>query len=227
LATVRAAAPLDRATLRCHLADLPLPPRSAALLSGAAAGGSDDSPCGIAGRSPDLAAAAAIGTALGALVGWLAGGITDPICYRRAVARLVGLGPGLTPTGDDVLVALVAMSRRLGHAGVLPAAVADALAAAVADVPAGLTTPTAHALLSQAVDGRFPEPLAALVGALGDPAVNREALARLVEQLVATGAHSGADWLGGVVALARAACVPASRRADAPGNVTVMDGAGE
>jgi hypothetical protein len=190
--------PLGRAILRCQLADLPLPPRSAALLAGAGAGGSEDPP--YCATSSDLAA---INAALSALVGCLAGGITDPISYHRAVARLVGLGPGLTPTGDDLLVALVATSRRLASADVLPTAAADEFAAAVAALPAGLTTTVAHALLSQAAEGRFPEPLAAFVGALGDPAVDRESLARLVERLVATGAHSGADWLAGVVALAR------------------------
>jgi hypothetical protein len=195
LAIVRATGPLNRATLRCQLADLPLPPRSAALLAGAGVGGSED---------PSDRAVAAINAALGALVGCLAGGITDPISYRRAVARLVGLGLGLTPTGDDLLVALVATSRRLATADVLATAAADEFAAAVAALPAGLTTTVAHTLLSQAAEGRFPEPLAAFVGALGDPAVDRETLARLVERLVATGAHSGADWLAGVVALARA-----------------------
>jgi hypothetical protein len=201
LATVRATGPFGRAMLRCQLADLRLPPRSAALLAGAGLGGSE-APPDCAAMS-DLAAIAAINAALGALVGCLAGGITDPISYHRAVARLVGLGPGLTPTGDDLLVALVAASRRLAMADVLPTAAADEFAAAVAALPAGLTTTVAHFLLSQAAEGRFPETLAAFVDALGDPAVDRETFARLLERLVATGAHSGADWLAGVVALAR------------------------
>jgi hypothetical protein len=108
---------------------------------------------------------------------------------------------------------------------VLPTAATDEFAAAVAALPAGLTTTVAHTLLSQAAERRFPEPLAAFVGALGDPAVDRESLARLLERLVATGAHSGADWLAGVVALARA-CVGAcpSNREHAPTSADFVGG---
>ncbi len=192
LATVPAAVPPSRSALLCQLADLRVPPRSAALLAVGATGSSDDGP-----------ATAAIGAALAALVSHLASGMTDPICYQRGVARLVGLGPGLTPTGDDVLVALVATSRRLAAGGLIQTAAADQLAATVATVAAGRTTPIAHHLLSETAGGRFPEPLAALVGALGDPGVDRATLSTLLDRVAATGAHSGADWIAGVIALAR------------------------
>ena len=192
LTTVPASAPPSRSALRRQLADLRVPPRSAALLGDGAAGSRADAP-----------ATVAIGAALAAVVSHLATGMTDPLCYERGVARLVGLGPGLTPTGDDVLVALVATSRRLAAGGLLRSAAADQLAAAVATLPAARTTATAYRLLSETIGGRFPEPLADFVGALGDPGIDHATLSELLDRLAAIGAHSGADWIAGVIALAR------------------------
>lgn len=192
LTTVPAAAPLSPGVLRRQLADLRVPSRSAALLA-------DDG----TGSGADGQATAAIRVALAAIVSALASGTTDPLCYQRGVARLVGLGPGLTPTGDDVLVALVATSRRLSASGLLRTAAADQLAATVAKLPPGRTTAVAHHLLSETAGGRFPQPLAVFVAALGDPGVDHATLAGLLDRLAATGAHSGADWIAGVLALAR------------------------
>jgi len=205
LGAVDAASPPNRAVLQRQLADLSLPVRTAALLGEV-----------VEERTSDDRATAALRLALRTLVEHLAHGEADPTCYQRAVARLAGFGPGLTPTGDDLLVALAAASRLFamtgdrgtggGASGLLARRAAEALAAAIAQIPAGLTTDVAQHLLNEGAGGRFPTPLAAFVRALGDPRVDRAVLAGLVEQLAATGAHSGADWLAGVVALARA-CV--------------------
>ena len=193
LATVQTTSePPSRATLLRQLANLQVPPRSAALLADSTTESSVDGP-----------ATAAIRAGLAGLVSQLAGGVTDATRYQRSVAGLVGLGPGLTPTGDDVLVALVAMSRRLAAGGLLLSSAADSLASAVATCPAGRTTAIAEHLLHESAEDRFPEPLAAFVGALGDPGVDQAMLAALLDRLAATGAHSGADWIAGVIALAR------------------------
>jgi hypothetical protein len=136
------------------------------------------------------------------LVEMLAGGATDAHAYREAVARLVGLGPGLTPTGDDLLIALLAASMRLSAGDLMSDTVADKLNHEVGRIPPGRTTVVAHRLLSEAATGRFPQPLADLVRALGDRTVSRDELDGAVRWLAATGAHSGCDWLAGVVALA-------------------------
>ena len=198
--------PPRRTALGRQLAEIQLPARTAALLR--EMGPAPLIP-GVSRVAAGEAATAAVGAALRTLVGHLAAGSTDPAGYRSAAAALAGLGPGLTPTGDDVLVALVATSRLLsagptGAAVLLPRAAADELAAAVAGLPSGVTTEIAQHLLAESVAGRYPEPLAALVAALGDSRADRGALNTLVERLVATGAHSGADWLAGVVALASA-----------------------
>jgi hypothetical protein len=199
LAHMRAAPrPVSRAALARHLASVRAPQRSAALLG---ATGYRLRATGYRQDTAAEAATAAAGEGLRRLVEMLGDGATDAEAYRHTVARLVGLGPGLTPTGDDVLVALLATARRLAAGGMLASVAADRLAEAVAEIPAGLTTPVAHRLLTEATAGRFPTPLARLVEALGDAVVGHDALAELVVRLVATGAHSGADWLAGILAL--------------------------
>jgi hypothetical protein len=199
LAHMRAAPrPVSRADLARHLASVRVPQRSAAVLARA---GCRLQATGYRQDTPAEAAVAAAGAGLARLVEMLGDGATDAEAYRHAVAQLVGLGPGLTPTGDDVLVALLATARRLAAGDMLASAAADRLAEAVAEIPAGLTTPVAHRLLTEAAAGRFPAPLARLVEALGDAGVGHDALAELIVRLVATGAHSGADWLAGILAL--------------------------
>jgi len=208
LARVPSATPLCRVALQRHLRDVRVPPRSAMLLGSdlATAPSSRSTPGGeTRDERADGGAGPAVRLALHALVGHLSTGPADALCVQHAVGSLAGLGPGLTPTGDDVLVALVAASRRLADGGLLNMASADRLAAAVGAIPEGRTTPVAHYLLSGAARGFFPQPLAALVGALGDPAVDGERLAGLVARLTAIGAHSGADWLAGALAIGHAA----------------------
>jgi len=205
LAAMRAAPrPVTRAALARQLASVRVPPRSAELLGAMGVG---PRPTDL-GQAPAAAGAtAAVGAALARLVEMLGDGALAAEAYRAAMSPLVGLGPGLTPTGDDVLVAVLATARRLAADELLSAAAAARLAEVVAEIPAGVTTPVAHRLLTEAAAGRFPAPLARLVEALGDPSVGHDALAELVARLVAIGAHSGADWLAGVVALAQACLV--------------------
>ena len=52
-------------------------------------------------------------------------------------AALTGLGPGLTPTGDDLLVGLAAMSQRLVGGGLVEARAAVAFSTSLAGLPSG------------------------------------------------------------------------------------------
>lgn len=70
----------------------------------------------------------------------------DPVGAGRAARGLVGLGPGLTPAGDDVLVGLLSALSLLSGP---PAMVRAVLAAA-----AGRTTELSLALLRHAAAGR-------------------------------------------------------------------------
>jgi len=116
------------------------------------------------------------------------------------VESLVGLGPGATPTGDDLLCGIAAALWRLGP-GPGGTAGRTALRAVLAAVPADATTPTSRAMLAHAAEGRFLEPLAVLARALGDRAAD---LAAAAAALTRVGAQSGADLLAGAVAAGRA-----------------------
>ncbi|GAA2359559.1 DUF2877 domain-containing protein [Dactylosporangium salmoneum] len=120
---------------------------------------------------------------------------SDPDRYSAGwVRRLVGLGPGLTPSGDDVLVGallgerLVAAAFGPGAAGGLPARVLGTLER-TGDV-------SAH-LLRLAAYGHFSAPLLGLAAALPDPARDLDAA---LDTALSVGASSGADAAYGLVA---------------------------
>jgi hypothetical protein len=127
-----------------------------------------------------------------------------------AAEQLVGLGPGLTPSGDDVLAGVLVALRHLGAAADVPRAVwlAGWLAAAVTFDARGRTTPISATLLHCAAEGQAgPEVLTVLRAVAGHQAIE-PALARLLQ----VGHTSGADlaWglrigLAAVVALGAAA----------------------
>jgi hypothetical protein len=108
----------------------------------------------------------------------------------RGVASLIGRGPGLTPSGDDALVGLLAVLHRLGPArdGSL-----ELLGPAVAAHLHRTGDSSAH-YLRLAVAGHLGERLIALRDALATD----DAVDAAVAAVVATGATSGADALLGV-----------------------------
>lgn len=114
---------------------------------------------------------------------------------RRAQAHaraIVGLGPGLTPSGDDFLVGMLAVLNVPGHPGGshLPAVV-EAICGA-----AGSTNDISFAALSRAVTGAVPQPLIDLI-----EAVMRGAgadLAAAVRRVLQIGSSSGTDIACGV-----------------------------
>ena len=117
---------------------------------------------------------------------------------RPAVGRLVGLGPGLTPAGDDVLAgALVALSAAGDRSR------RTALAAAVGPL-LGRTSAVSASLLCHAADGRAVPELSRFVAGLargGDVGV-------VVEDLLRVGASSGVALASGAVLGLRAARAP-------------------
>jgi hypothetical protein len=107
-----------------------------------------------------------------------------------AVARLLGRGPGLTPTGDDVLAGALVSLTALG------APAASALASAVLAAAPTATTVVSVALLRHAARGECIPQLADLLTAVahGAPPPSRAAGA-----LLAVGHCSGAGLLHGVL----------------------------
>ena len=103
---------------------------------------------------------------------------------------LIGLGPGLTPSGDDALVGMEAGLHALG------APTAGFLASAV-DGLEDRTTALAATLLRHAAAGEFAERLHRLVGALLGS--DDETVATAIDRAASWGATSGMDSLFGVL----------------------------
>ena len=108
----------------------------------------------------------------------------------EVAARLVGLGPGLTPSGDDLLVGVEAALHALDQPS------AGFIALAMGDVEAR-TTPLAATLLRHAAAGEFAERLHALLAALVGS--DDQAIPAAIDRAVAWGATSGTDCLIGVL----------------------------
>ena len=125
---------------------------------------------------------------------------------RRAAAAaarpLVGMGPGLTPSGDDALAGMEAALHALGH----PAA--GFLAVALDDV-VERTTAVSATLLRHAARGEFAERIHRLLAALLGK--DDAALPGAVERAAAWGATSGMDGLVGVLAGLDAAAASGQR----------------
>jgi hypothetical protein len=114
----------------------------------------------------------------------------DIRAFADAACALIGFGEGLTPAGDDCVLGALAAVHRLapgwlgGHAGQR-----DRLAEAARS----RTTDLARGFLLEALDGRFAEPVLALLTALSD-----ESAGGAARRLLAMGASSGADTLYGI-----------------------------
>ena len=122
----------------------------------------------------------------------------------RAAESLVGLGPGLTPSGDDALVGMAAALTAMAARGSLDAAFLGPVADAV---PARTTTVSAT-FLRHASAGQFAAGVHQLMGVLiGPDASDAQAT---IERCVAYGATSGADTLVGIL-LGLDALAPAVR----------------
>ncbi len=117
----------------------------------------------------------------------------DPSAAGMAAESLVGLGPGLTPSGDDALVGLAAAVTAMAAPGTLDATF---LRRAVDTAPTR-TTAVSSTFLRHAAAGEFSGGLHGLMAALigPDPSDVRSA----IERSVAFGATSGADTLLGVL----------------------------
>ncbi|MFZ2625067.1 MAG: DUF2877 domain-containing protein, partial [Propionibacterium sp.] len=125
-----------------------------------------------------------------------------------ALVALCGLGIGLTPSGDDALVGMLALARRAGRATGTCEEFAERL-------DEGMSTEVSLDYLRLALGGEFSIPVLRLMDALGarvaptaqsdSPApatqIDRPALAVAVREVARIGHSSGADLLAGVAAL--------------------------
>lgn len=117
----------------------------------------------------------------------------------EAAERIVGLGPGLTPSGDDVLAALLVALRSLGDSlrhGATSLWLADWLGAAVTADADTRTTALAATLLHCAAHGQAGAEVAAVLRGVA----GHEPLEPAVRRLLAAGHTSGADLAWGLLA---------------------------
>jgi hypothetical protein len=149
---------------------------------------------------------------LAGAVRWLTGRVADPLDApgRAAVAdlveslaagdhpdpavsRLLGRGPGLTPTGDDVLAGALVTLAALGSPMTAP--LGRAVLAAAPDA----TTTVSAGLLRHAAAGECIPQLADVLTAVGGTEPAAGALPRAAGALLAVGHCSGAGLLHGVL----------------------------
>ncbi|NUS05099.1 MAG: DUF2877 domain-containing protein [Nonomuraea sp.] len=127
-----------------------------------------------------------------------------------AAEQLVGLGPGLTPSGDDVLAGLLVTLRHLGTATGTDRAVwlADWLAATVTYDARTRTTPISATLLHCAARGEASPEVTGVLRAIADAQALEPALRRLHR----LGHTSGADLAQGMaIGLASVLALSGSR----------------
>jgi hypothetical protein len=121
-------------------------------------------------------------------------GDDDPAAAVAAAERLIGLGPGLTPAGDDYVGGAFFARRALGPDGAAAAGWARA-ATQVRSLAAARTHPVSAVLLSDLLAGEGHEPLHELANALAAGAASTAVAA--VARLVRIGHSSGWDLLAG------------------------------
>lgn len=117
------------------------------------------------------------------------GGIGDTLA--RPATLLVGLGPGLTPSGDDLLAGLMLALSVTGHESVR-----DALWHALTPELDALTVPISAMHLSAAADGLAGEAMHVLVS---ETLAGGPALSAPLRDAVRTGHTSGWDTVAGLV----------------------------
>jgi len=123
----------------------------------------------------------------------------DPAAAAAVATELLGLGPGLTPSGDDYVGGVFFARALLARAGACDGAAWRAAAALVLDGARGRTHPISIALLGDMLDGQAHAPLHDLARALAAGAPRDVALGA-ARRVVAIGHSSGWDMLAGFVA---------------------------
>lgn len=138
----------------------------------------------------------------------------DPLAFGAAARRLLGLGPGLTPSGDDFVGAvLFTFALAPGLPGAAWRSRLPALCAALREASAHATNAISAALLADLMAGAGYRALHEFVAALGSADDTR--IVRAAQPLLRIGANSGADLLAGVLCALTAAPPSSTDRSSA------------
>lgn len=128
----------------------------------------------------------------------------DSAGVAEATRGLAGLGPGLTPSGDDALAGFAAVMTLLSPYLSADAAPRDDIAATIARVARPRTTALSAVFLAHAAQGEVAEHLGNLLLALALPAEASEAVLHAANHVLSFGANSGGDTLLGMLLALRA-----------------------
>jgi hypothetical protein len=115
----------------------------------------------------------------------------------RAARGLIGCGPGLTPSGDDLIVGFLAGLWSTACDDPARRTFRRALCAAVA-AAASATVDLSRVYLTHAIHGRFAEPLATLAARIGEGA-DRGAIERATAVALRVGHTSGGAGVRGLL----------------------------
>ena len=126
----------------------------------------------------------------------------DVAALSRAARGLAGLGPGLTPSGDDLLAGFVASWTLVGEALGRDLSTRERVTAAVVAGGERGASPLGHAWLEHARCGELLEPMTRFVADLlaEEPGV----AAMAARGVLAVGSSSGTDWMVGFLLAAKA-----------------------
>jgi hypothetical protein len=134
----------------------------------------------------------------------------DAESVAGAAAGLAGLGPGLTPSGDDLLAGFAAAWTLIGESLGLDGAGGREVASALVSGARAGASAVGRAWLGHAVRGELAEPLRRFADALF--AVDARDLEPALRAVLGVGASSGTDWAVGFF-LGADAALGAVRRA--------------
>ena len=118
---------------------------------------------------------------------------------ERAARALAGLGPGLTPSGDDTLGGFIGVLALAGSQPRIDVMVNKRLAEVIADAARPRTTLLSATLLAHAARGETAEQVGELLMALTLPVEADAEVLQAAKRVLAYGATSGGDTLLGLL----------------------------
>jgi len=130
--------------------------------------------------------------------------LQDIAGVEEAARSLAGLGPGLTPSGDDALAGFAAVMTLLSLQLSVDAAPRDHIAVAIATAARPRTTALSAVLLAHAARGEVAEQVGNLLLSLALPVEASKAVLHAADRVLAFGANSGGDTLLGILVGLRA-----------------------
>ena len=126
-------------------------------------------------------------------------GARNRAAVERAACGLLGLGPGLTPSGDDVLAGFISVMVLLSSRLSVDEQSYEDVALWIAALAPSRTTQLSATLLHYAAHGEVAESLGDVLIALASPVEAAEAVMQAARGLLQFGATSGGDTLLGVL----------------------------